>query len=516
MINIINDKLKDYNISFNLESAVFDTSLQALSLVLVYPDEDIITQDVQERVKKIAYEELPTGIKNLNIKFKKNYFDESTIKNAVLAVFKKVLPIVRLTEESLQVFKKEKTINIEIEERFSSMVSDSSVISDVIESLNKDYYTTFKIEKIIVPNKILEIEEDDVFNENIAVTSYKINLTSLEPFIGELIQDPPVLMATMVDPEDAVCVAGKIRNFREQKTKERVTEEGKVRPEKTYYTFEVYDYSGSLRVVYFPTKANLPKVEKLADDIEVCIFGSLEESNFDAGLTLRPKSINLCTFENGFFDTVYTKPVPEKYRYIFPEQYKGESQSDLFTVEDKITNPYLLDNTFVIFDLETTGTAYNRDKIIEIGAVKMTGGKMTETFSCLIDPEMHIPEDATKVNNITDDMVSGSHTIKEVLPDFFKFCDGAIMVSYVIDFDFNFISFVGKQLGYAFTHKTFDAFVLAKEKMKGVRNYKLTTIAKELGVVLDNAHRAVFDAVAAAEVMRKLLKDADAEVQQNN
>lgn len=516
MIEVINELLKEHNISFNLESAVFDTSLQALSLVLVYPDEDIITQDIQDKVKKIVYEVLPDGIKTLNIKYKKNYFDEEVVIATVLGVFKRVLPIVRLGEDSVEILKKEKIINIDIEERFATKVAESIVFDEVIKTLEKKYYTTFEINKTIVPNKILEVQEDDVFNDDISVASYKINLKSLEPYIGEVIQDPPILMATMVDPDEAVCVAGKIRNFREQKTKERVTEEGKVRPEKTYYTFEIFDYSGSLRVVYFPTKANLPKAEKLANDIEVCIFGSLEESNFDAGLTLRPKVINLCTFENGFFDTIYTKPVPEKYRYIFPESYKGESQSDLFTVEDKITNPYLLDNTFVIFDLETTGTAYNRDKIIEIGAVKMVGGKMTETFSCLVDPEMHIPEDATKVNNITDDMVSGAHTIKEVLPDFFKFCDGSIMVSYVIDFDFNFVSFVGKQLGYAFTHKTFDAFVLAKEKMKGVRNYKLTTIAKELGVVLDNAHRAVFDAVAAAEVMRKLLKDADSEVQQKN
>ena len=507
MNNALFDVLNSFNVKFNLESAVYDESLQALTLVLVYPDDALLDESLCMDVKKKLYTILPNGIKTLDIKYKKNYYDKETIIKEVLEVFKKELPIVRLSEEDVKFTKEENKIELAVETRFNTIVSNSTISGDVIELLKNKYYNDFSMQIEYVPNRIMEVQNEDVFEENPNIEMYKISNIKLEPFIGELIQDPPVLMATMVEASDAVCIAGKIRNLREQKTKEKVTEDGKVRPEKPYYTFELYDYSGSVRVVYFPTKANLPKAEKLANDIEVCIFGNLEESNFDSGLTMRPKSINLCTFEDGFFDKVYTKPVPKNYKYIFPEQYSSESQSNLFAIEETITNKFLLDNTFVVFDLETTGTAYNRDKIIEIGAVKMVAGKLTETFSCLINPEVHIPEDATKVNNITDDMVSSAHTIAEVLPDFFKFCEGAIMVSYVIDFDFNFISFIGKQYGYAFTHQTYDAFVLAKEKMKGVRNYKLTTIAKVLGIDLENAHRAVFDAVATADVMRKLLKD---------
>lgn len=509
MIDILNEKMKKYNISFNLESAVFNKDLRALSLSLVYPDEAILSEDIRMAVKKEVYALLPEGIKTLDIKYKKNYFDDESIKTFVQDYFKKRLPIVRFDLSSIEFDKTKSVINLNIEERFIKIVKESTIIDDLKLALSQRYYSTFDVLVTSTPNRVFEIEEDDTFVEDTSAEAYIIKLKSIEPYIGDVIQDSPLLMATMVEPSEAICVAGKIRNLREQKTKEKVLEDGKVRPEKPYYTFEIYDYSGSLKVVYFPNKATLPKAEKLANDLEVCIFGSLEESAFDAGLCVRPKVINLCTFEDGFFDRIYTKSVPKNYRYIFPEKYQSSSQSNLFITDDTITNPYLLDKTFVIFDLETTGTAYNRDKIIEIGAVKMVGGKLTETFSCLINPEMHIPDDATKVNNITDDMVAGCHTIGEVLPDFFKFCDGSIMVSYVIDFDFNFISYVGKQFGYAFTHKTFDAFVLAKEKMKGVRNYKLTTISKELGIDLDNAHRAVFDAVAAAEVMRKLLKNEE-------
>ena len=131
---------------------------------------------------------------------------------------------------------------------------------------------------------------------------------------------------------------------------------------------------------------------------------------------------------------------------------------------------------------------------------------MTETFGCLIDPEIHIPEDASKVNNIFDEDVKGAYKIEQVLPEFLKFCEGSIMVSYVIGFDFNFILNNATTLGYSVNNETLDAFALAKERVKGVRNYKLTSVAKFLDVSLENAHRATNDAVAPAAVMIKLLK----------
>jgi DNA polymerase III epsilon subunit family exonuclease len=262
-----------------------------------------------------------------------------------------------------------------------------------------------------------------------------------------------------------------------------------------------------MHVVYFPGKANLPKFTKLTDDSEIAIFGNLEDDKFSAGMTLRPKVINLCITKPGFYDIVYSLPVPKNYTKVFPEPYTSTEQENLFVQSTEIKNPYLLENDFVVFDLETTGVNYMNDKIIEIGAVKIVQGKLIETFGTLINPERHIPKDATKVNNITDDDVKDAPTLKEVMPDFFKFCDGCVLVSYVIDFDFGFIDYHGKSLGYAFQNKTDDAFVIAKNKLKGLHNYKLTTVAKHLNIALENAHRAVFDAVATGEVMVKLLEN---------
>ncbi len=507
LIEEINKELVKYNIQFIIESAVFDKTNKDLSLVLLYPDDVLLSADIQSLVKKTAVLALPEGVKSVDIKYRKNYYDEALIEESVIAIVKKHIPIVSINNGDVTLQKKEKSIVINIENKFTNVITKSGLIEKLQEQLEVEFYDKFDIKIDFIPNRVTEVTDDVVFEDDKYTDNYRVDVKEKEAYIGEAIEDQPILIATIAEAVESVAISGRIKFFTEQKTKARIDENGKEKPERTYYTFEVYDYSGSMRVAYFPSKANLPKMEKLENGMDVVLFGNIEEDSFSSGLTMRPKSINLCIFENEFFEKIYSKPVPKNYSIVFPEPFVSTKQSNLFSTEDSVTNEYLLNNTFVVFDLETTGTIYNRDKIIEIGAIKIEGGKLTETFSCLIDPEIHIPDDASKVNNIFDKDVEGCPTIEKVLPDFFKFCDGSIMVSYVIDFDFNFISHYGKLYGYTFTNETFDAFVLAKQRVKGVKNYKLVTIAKELGVELENAHRAVFDAVATAEVMLTLLKN---------
>lgn len=507
LIDEINKELKPYNIQFLIESAVFEKKSNTLNLSLIYPDDAMLTSDIQGLVKKTAVLALPEGVKNLDIKYRKNFYDQAIIEDAVIDIVKREIPIVSILKGDITLIKNKKEIVINVETKFNSVIEKNSLKEKLIKSLEIDYYDKFTINFDYIPNRVVEVKDDGVFEDTHTFDEYKVTIKEKEAYIGEIIEEEPVLIATIAEAEDGVTISGRIRGFAEQKTKPRIDENGKEKPERIYYTFEIYDYSGNIRVAYFPSKANQPKMEKLENGLDVMLFGNVEEDAFSSGLTMRPKSISLCTFEDGFFDKIYSKPVPKEYSVVFPEPYVSTKQSNLFSAEVAVTNEYLLNNTFVVFDLETTGTVYNRDRIIEIGAVKIEGGKLTDTFGCLIDPEIHIPEDASRVNNIFDKDVEGCPTIEKVLPDFFKFCDGAIMVSYVIDFDFNFITHYGKLYGYSFTNDTLDAFVLAKERVKGVKNYKLITIAKELGVELENAHRAVFDAVATAEVMINLLKN---------
>lgn len=505
LIDKINENIKDFNLTLTLESADFKKSLRALDIYFSYPDGFMLSKEIKTVVENTIKQEFGDGI-TISIKYRKNYFDEDILASFIMDKLKKEYPMVGLKREHIVYNSDEKKVTLSIDNSVKEFIEKSN-LSEFIE---KEIAGEYKQELLVVldyKDNLVKVDNTpENFDFTLGTTSddYEIELESMEPYIGEKIDAPIYPIATYITPSDGITVCGKIENLVESETKPKVDENGKEHASKTYFTFELVDFSGRLRVVYFPGKANTPKFKKLANGSEIAIFGNLEDDKFSAGLSLRPKVINLIITKPNFYTQIYSLPVPRTYKKVFPEPYIATEQEDLFNPDTEIKSEYLLGNDFVVFDLETTGVNYTQDKIIEIGAVKIKNGKLTETFGTLINPECHIPADATKVNNITDDDVKDAPKLKEIMPDFFKFCDGCVMVSYVIGFDFSFIEYYGKKLGYAWTHETDDAFVMAKTKLKGLKNYKLVTVAKALNVPLETAHRAVFDAVAAAEVMIKL------------
>lgn len=508
LIDKINESIKDLNFEVSLESAIYKKLEKRLYLTFRYSDELLLTRTIKVKINEVVANEI--GSNNFEIKYRKNYFDEKILRDFVLEKLRREFPFVGVRPDKVNYKKSDgRTIEIVVDKQYEEFVQAQSIAEFLQSELRQEFGEDFLVLLYFAENVAPEIEKtapDTYGFYSSDSTDYEIELESIEPYIGELIDTAIYPIASFIEPTEGIAVCGKIKGLKANKTKAKVDENGKERDGRDYFSFDLVDYSEKMHVVYFPGKANLEKFKKLADDSEIVIFGNLEEDKFSAGLTLRPKVINICITKPGFYEQVYSLPVPKTYKKVFPEPYISTEQGDLFTESSEITNPYLLENDFVMFDLETTGVNYMSDKIIEIGAVKIVQGKLTETFGTLVNPERHIPADATKVNNITDEDVKDAPTLKEVMPDFFKFCDGCILVSYVIDFDFGFIEYHGKSLGYAFQNKTDDAFVMAKTKLKGLHNYKLTTVAKHLGVALENAHRAVFDAVAAGEVMIKLLE----------
>ena len=193
----------------------------------------------------------------------------------------------------------------------------------------------------------------------------------------------------------------------------------------------------------------------------------------------------------------------QEYKKIIPQKYVSINKSNLFQTNNIVK--YLKNNELVVFDFETTGLNSINDKIIEIGAVKVVDGKLTETFECFINPQMHIPEKSSRIHGILDKDVIDSFTIDQVLGDFYKFCYGSVLIAYNIDFDYKFLNCAGRKNNYNFDNEKLDALKLARVGLKGkVRNFKLVTVAEYLNISLKNAHRAVHDAIATAEVFIKL------------
>ncbi|CAG7840722.1 DNA polymerase III PolC-type [Clostridium haemolyticum] len=169
-----------------------------------------------------------------------------------------------------------------------------------------------------------------------------------------------------------------------------------------------------------------------------------------------------------------------------------------------------INNTFVVFDLETTGFSSEYDKIIEIGAVKIKNGNIIDSFSTFINPEIKIPYNITELTSITNDDIKNADTIDNVLPKFIEFCKDSVLVAHNANFDMSFIRKNCNDLSIDINYTVMDTVPLAKFLFPELKRYKLNTIAKHLGVSLENHHRAVDDAKATADILLccfKLLDD---------
>ena len=168
----------------------------------------------------------------------------------------------------------------------------------------------------------------------------------------------------------------------------------------------------------------------------------------------------------------------------------------------------LEDATYVVFDVETTGTSAEKGGITELGAVKLVGGEFVGEFSTLINPEMPITPFVVRLTGITNSMVEDAPLVGEILPGFEEFVEGAVLVGHNVQFD---CSFVAAARGEPLPNPILDTLKLARTLVPGLRRYRLGSLAGHFGVRQVPNHRALSDAAATAEVfvkLQKLLKSA--------
>ncbi len=164
-----------------------------------------------------------------------------------------------------------------------------------------------------------------------------------------------------------------------------------------------------------------------------------------------------------------------------------------------------LDDTYVVYDIETTGFHAETDEIIEIGAVKVENGKITGHYSRFVNPLKPIPFEIEKLTGINDLMVINESTIDVVLPEFLEFCGSSVVVAHNANFDVNFVKEKAKKLGITWKPTYVDTLGLARTLLPTLGKHKLNNIAKTLDISLENHHRAVDDAGATAEIFVKFI-----------
>ena len=192
---------------------------------------------------------------------------------------------------------------------------------------------------------------------------------------------------------------------------------------------------------------------------------------------------------------------------------EGYLVDDLKEIVENSKNQGLAE-TYVVFDIETTGFSPTNHQIIEIGAVKVKNGVITEKFSEFVNPHVPIPFEIEKLTGIRDDMVLKAEGIETVLPKFLAFSKDAVMVAHNAAFDMSFIYANAKRIGISLKKTVVDTVGLARILLPSLNKFKLDNVAKALNVSLENHHRAVDDAGATAEIFVKfvrMLKDREVE-----
>ena len=164
-----------------------------------------------------------------------------------------------------------------------------------------------------------------------------------------------------------------------------------------------------------------------------------------------------------------------------------------------------LEDTFVVFDIETTGFSPVKNKIIEIGAVKVKAGEIVDHFSVFVNPQVPIPYEITQLTGIQDEMVVDAETIEQVLPKFVEFCEGSVLVAHNANFDMSFINENIRHQKIKANYTYLDTLGLARVLLPGQAKHTLDAVCKTLKISLENHHRAVDDAEATAQMFVKFI-----------
>ncbi|HHU42838.1 MAG: exonuclease domain-containing protein [Bacillota bacterium] len=459
-----------------------------------------LNQKLKKKIHDIALELIPDIFK-LSISYKKTITEEKYILNETLDFVYNQFPTIFSFIRKAKINTTISSELIVLDIYAQKFIYDFCIKSELAEKLARHLETCFMEDVLIniieVPNaEDFEDDSEDFPDFDNAPSIKLIDINITKHLVGAVAKKPRYISDIKDAEYESMTVCGAISGLKgiEYKSKEGC-----------FYTFNINDTTGILPVKFFPhsKKAKLCG-EELKDGDILAIEGSIKFDKFSRNFCLYANRIAECEIN---YDSINTLPKykkePRKYTRVFPKKYVLEEQTELFGFSNSENSDIFKDTLYVIFDLETTGIG-TADKITEIGAVKMKDGKIVEIFETLVNPEMKLSDNIIELTGITNDMVEGAPKFEEVVADFYKFTRGAVLVAHNTRFDLDFLRKQALPLLYNFDNDSLDTMMIAQQYMK-LKNYKLKTVCKEFGVEIENAHRALNDAIATARVFKKLM-----------
>jgi DNA polymerase III epsilon subunit family exonuclease len=162
---------------------------------------------------------------------------------------------------------------------------------------------------------------------------------------------------------------------------------------------------------------------------------------------------------------------------------------------------------FVVVDIEATGAKMPPNRIIELGAYRLRGGRIVDNFLTLVNPELPIPRFVVALTGITNDMVKQAPLFAEVAPRWLEFVADAVLIAHNAPFDTNFLNHEISRVypGHRMMNPHLCTVTLSRRVVPGLTNYRLETVAEHFSISIRDRHRAGSDALATAEVFLRLL-----------
>lgn len=501
-------KLKD--VSFNKKNNL-------CKVEFIYPSNQVVSDSDRREISQAVAQYIKVDAV-LKVEINKSFVESDLVfgrvKDFLAQNFKVFFHSFDFKNLSVELADKVK-VHFKLEKNLSELFEEQKIEKSLIEHLEKNFCAQFEIsfsqmeeesfDEELLLKRIEAIREKSDLDALLSDSQEKYFLADKKPLVGTDISFKPRFIKTIACEMDKCVVAGKLGNLTEKtfkKASRKKDEKGEiVFEEKPYFRFQIRDNTGSINGVIFPTKAAYHKMHLVKNGDTVAVQGRV--AKFNDSFEINAEKISFCTIQSREEQMKSLAGDADDYRFVRPRKYGVQLQTSLF--QDRQLSREILENTFVVYDFETTGIDPAMEEIIEIGALKIENGEFKEVFTTLVKPTKRIPPDATKVNKITDDMVANSLPIERVLGDFSLFCRGSQLVGYNnISFDKAFLDRAGAKVGINFEHSQIDVLLLARQKLIGLKHYNLGSVAKHLGVNLSDAHRALSDVIATAEIFLKL------------
>ncbi|MGN7283640.1 PolC-type DNA polymerase III [Shouchella rhizosphaerae] len=366
--------------------------------------------------------------------------------------------------------------------------------------------------------------------------------------MGYPIKDEPTPLEAIVDEERRITIQGYVF----------ATDIRELRSGRTLLTFKMTDYTDSILVKMFSRdKEDVPVMQAVKKGMWLKVRGGIQNDTFVRDLVMIANDFNQVT-PIVREDTAEQKRVElhthstmsqmdgvvSVGRYIeqaakwghpaiaitdhgvvqaFPEAYGAAKKHDIKViygmeanvVDDGVPIAYnsdhrhLLEEEYVVFDVETTGLSAVYNTIIELAAVKIKNGEIIDTYESFADPKEPLSATIIELTGITDDMVQGAPEPAEVLKQFREFAGNATLVAHNASFDIGFLNVGYKKLGFSeVTNPVIDTLELGRFLYPELKNHRLNTLCKKFDIELVSHHRAIYDTQATAYLLWKMVKDA--------